>query len=199
MNKTRLEAFSDGVFAIIITIMVLELKIPIDSNWEALTHLFPKFLGYLLSFIFIAIYWGNHHHLINTLPRITSKVIWANFGLLFVLSIIPFSTGWMGETNFDNIPVFIYSINLLISAITYFYLQQIIIRTWVHESKLMYALKKQEKKGIISLILYITAVLFALYYPIISAILINIVNIIWIIPDKNIENALINKENYLNE
>jgi uncharacterized membrane protein len=194
MNKTRLEAFSDGVFAIIITIMVLELKIPEKSGWDELLHLAPQFTGYVFSFIFLGIYWGNHHHLLHTLPRPVSSAIWANFALLFVLSLIPFSTGWMGETHFEKLPVFVYSLNLLLAAVAYFILQQIIIKTWKHESSLMSALKKQEKKGLLSLGLYVAAVIAALFFPLISAICINIVNVIWIIPDKNIEKA-INQQN----
>ncbi|MGD8307104.1 MAG: TMEM175 family protein, partial [Ignavibacteria bacterium] len=113
MTRSRLEAFSDGVLAIIITIMVLELKIPDEATFSGLSHLLPIFISYILSFVFIAIYWGNHHHLLHTVHHHTSKIMWANMGMLFSLSLIPFTTGWMGHNNFDKIPVAVYAINLL--------------------------------------------------------------------------------------
>src|SRR5437762_1979597 len=126
MNKTRLEAFSDGVLAIIITIMVLELRIPHGAELKDLAPLCPVFVSYLMSFVFIGIYWGNHHHLLHTVHQVTSKIIWSNLHLLFWLSLIPFTTGWMGENNFDNMPVALYSANLLCCGIAYYILQQII-------------------------------------------------------------------------
>ena len=123
MNKSRLEAFSDGVLAIIITIMVLELKVPHEVSWAALQPLLPVFISYLLSFIYIGIYWGNHHHLLHTVHHVNSKIIWSNLGLLFFLSLIPFSTGWMGENHFDKLPVALYAVNLLLSGISYYVLQ----------------------------------------------------------------------------
>src|SRR5262245_2489785 len=127
MNKTRLEAFSDGVLAIIITIMVLELKVPHDSSFQALLELTNIFLCYLMSYIFIGIYWGNHHHLLHTVHHVNSKIIWANMALLFSLSLIPFCTAWMGENHFDKITVAAYSVNLLLCAVTYTILQKTIM------------------------------------------------------------------------
>ena len=190
MTKSRLEAFSDGVIAIIITIMVLELKIPHESDLAALAGLLPVFVSYILSFVFVGIYWGNHHHLLHTLHQVNSKIIWANMSLLFALSLIPFSTGWMGENHFDNLPVAVYAINLLLCAITYFILQTSIMSAHSHSTKLIEALKKQEKKGIFSLVVYTISIPCAFFYPIISALLIVFISVIWIIPDPNIEQAL---------
>ena len=189
MNKTRLEAFSDGVLAIIITIMVLELKVPHDASLHALINLSNIFLSYIMSFIFVAIYWGNHHHLLHTVHHVNPKIMWANMGLLFTLSLIPFTTGWMGENHFGKIPVAAYCINMLLCAITYFILSKTIMAHHTHTSKLIEALKKQEKKGTISLVSYIAAVATAFFYPVISALIIAGVAVIWIVPDKNIENA----------
>ncbi len=194
MTKTRLEAFSDGVIAIIITIMVLELKIPHESTLQALTALLPVFICYLMSFIFIGIYWGNHHHLLHTVRYVSSKIIWSNMGLLFFLSLIPFSTGWMGENHFDKLPVAVYAINLLLCAIAFYFLQNAIMSHYTHSSQLIEALKKQEKKGLVSVALYITSVVFAFFYPLVSALCIVITAILWIIPDKNIEEALKEEE-----
>lgn len=190
MTKSRLEAFSDGVFAIIITIMVLEIKVPHEIGLSAIFRLYPVFLSYLLSFVFISIYWGNHHHLLHTLHSVNSKVIWSNMHLLFWLSLIPFSTGWMGENHFEKYPVMLYGINLLLCAIAYYLLQKTIMSYHIHKSPLGEALKKQEKKGILSLLLYISSVPAALLHPAISEIIFVTVAILWVIPDKNIEKSL---------
>jgi uncharacterized membrane protein len=190
MTKSRLEAFSDGVLAIIITIMVLELKIPHETSLHALAELLPVFTSYLLSFVFIGIYWGNHHHLLHTVHHINSKIIWANMALLFSLSLIPFSTGWMGENYFAQLPVATYAVNLLLCAVTYYILQKVIISHYTQSTRLIEALKKQQKKGIISLFIYLTSILCAIFYPVISALLFVVVAVMWIIPDKNIEKAL---------
>jgi uncharacterized membrane protein len=190
MKRSRLEAFSDGLFSIIITIMVLEIKIPKDTSFNALLGLYPVFISYVMSFVFIGIYWGNHHHLLHTAHHINSKIIWANMALLFTLSLIPFSTGWMGENHFDKLPVAVYAINLLLCAINFFILQNVIISLHEHSTPLTEALKKQEKKGMVSLVSYSISVLFAFFFPIVSAILIAFVTIIWLIPNKEIENAL---------
>ena len=155
MTKTRIEAFSDGVIAIIITIMVLELKIPHGSELADLFELWPVFISYVLSFAFVGIYWANHHHLLHTVRQINSRLIWANLTLLFFLSIIPFTTGWMGENHFENIPVAVYALNLLMSAVSYFILQQVIMADMGHSNSMIDALNKQKQKGIISLMLYI--------------------------------------------
>ena len=124
MTKSRIEAFSDGVLAIIITIMVLELKIPQEASLKALEELIPVFISYVMSFVFIGIYWGNHHHLVHTVQRVKSSILWANLQLLFFLSLIPFSTGWMGENHFAHLPVAAYGVNLLFCAIAYYILQR---------------------------------------------------------------------------
>ncbi len=190
MNKTRFDALSDGIIAIIITIMVLEMKTPHEASWGAVLELYPVFISYLISYIFIGIYWANHHHLAHTLPKINTPVIWSNFLLLFFLSIIPFTTGWMGETHFEKIPVFIYALNLVLAAISYFTLQQVIMRSWDHSTKMISALKHQEKKGVLSLIIYLIALASALYIPAISLVCFLVVSLLWIVPDQNIEKAL---------
>ena len=190
MPKTRLEAFSDGVLAIIITIMVLELKVPHGAALADLQPLINVFVSYLMSFIFIGIYWGNHHHLLHTVHHVNSKIIWANMHLLFWLSLIPFSTAWMGENHFSKLPVGVYGINLLGCAISYTILQLVIMSHYTHSTSLTEALKKQEKKGIVSLVLYVLSIGFAFFYPFVSAIIIVAVAIMWIVPDKNIEKAL---------
>lgn len=190
MNKARLEAFSDGVIAIIITIMVLELKIPHGSAMSDLIPLLPVFVSYVMSFVFVGIYWGNHHHLLHTAKHVNGKVIWSNMSLLFFLSLIPFTTGWMGENHFENLPVAVYAVNLLGCAVTYFILQEVIIADATLSNRVVEALEKQKKKGLISLFMYIAAIPCAFFYPVISAIMFALVSIMWIIPDKNIEKAL---------
>jgi uncharacterized membrane protein len=190
MTKSRLEAFSDGVLAIIITIMVLELKIPHGDTLADLQPLVNVFISYVMSFIFIGIYWGNHHHLLNTVHHVNSKIIWSNMHLLFWLSVVPFSTGWMGENHFGRMPMVVYGINLLCCAIAYYILHQVIMSHYTHSTKLIEALKKQKKKGMLSLVLYILTIISAFFYPVISVILIAATAVLWIIPDKNIENAL---------
>jgi uncharacterized membrane protein len=190
MKRSRLEAFSDGLFSIIITIMVLEIKIPKETSFNALLVLLPDFTSYVMSFVFIGIYWGNHHHLLHTANHINSKIIWANMALLFTLSLIPFSTGWMGENHFDKLPVAVYAINLLLCAINFYVLPFVIISLHERSTHLAEALKKQEKKGVVSLASYSISVIFAFFFPIVSAILIVFVTIIWLIPDKEIERAL---------
>lgn len=194
MTKSRLEAFSDGVFAIIITIMVLELRRPHEPTWEALSSLLPVLTGYTLSFVFLGIYWVNHHHLLHTLPGVNSGVMWSNFLLLFFLSLVPFTTGWMGDTHFGPVPVFLYAANLLLCAVSYYLLQQVIMRSWRHETALREALRKQERKGMLSLLLYLVALGAAFYSPLVSAVCFVAVSIIWIVPDRNIEKALSERE-----
>lgn len=194
MTKTRLEAFSDGVIAIIITIMVLELKIPHDASFQALAELHSVFISYVLSFIFVGIYWGNHHHLLHTAHHVNSKIIWANMALLFFLSLIPFTTGWMGENHFDKLPVAVYAVNLLLCGVAFYVLQGAIMSHYTHSTKLIEALKKQAKKGMASLVLYIVSIPCAFFYPLVSALIFITVSIMWIIPDKNIEAALNEQE-----
>lgn len=190
MTKSRLETFSDGVLAIIITIMVLELKVPHEATLEALYALWPVFLSYLLSFVFVGIYWGNHHHLLHTVHHVNSGIIWSNMGLLFMLSLIPFTTGWMGENHFARVPVAVYSFNLLLCGCAYYILQKIIMAQVNDDSRLVAALKKQETKGMLSLALYIAAIVSSMFYPAVSAVLIGLTAILWLIPDRNIEVAL---------
>ena len=190
MTKSRIEAFSDGVIAIIITIMVLELKVPHGAEWADLAGVGTVFLCYIFSFVNLAIYWGNHHHLMHTVHQVNSKIIWSNLHLLFWLSIVPFTTAWMGENHFAELPLAAYSVNLLLCAISYYFLQQTIMADHTHSTKLIIALKKQEKKGTASLIIYILCVVFAFIVPLVSEILIVAVGVMWVIPDKNIERAL---------
>jgi uncharacterized membrane protein len=190
MNKTRLEAFSDGVLAIIITIMVLELKMPHETSWEALYGLRYTFISYLMSFVFVGIYWGNHHHLLHTVHHVNSKIIWANMSLLFALSLIPFTTAWMGENHYVEIPVACYSINLLFCAVTFTVLQKVIEHHYTHSTKLIEALARQERKGWVSLILYFISLGLSFFYPKLSMLIVGIVAIMWIVPNKYIEEAL---------
>jgi uncharacterized membrane protein len=190
MTKTRLEAFSDGVLAIIITIMVLELKTPHSTHWEAIKPLIPVFTSYLLSFIMVAIYWGNHHHLLHTVSHINSRIIWANMHLLFWLSLIPFATGWVGENNFDTISVAVYATVLAICAIAYYILLRNIVASHPHNTSLKLPLEKQSRKGFISLIGYLLAIPAAFVNSLISVLIFVLIAILWWIPDRNIERAL---------
>lgn len=153
MTKSRLEAFSDGVIAIIITIMVLELKIPHGSSWHELSALWPVLLSYSVSFVVLGIYWGNHHHLVHTISNVNSKIMWANLHLLFWLSLIPFATGWMGENNFDKNTVAVYAILAAICGFAYYVLLTTIKHNENHNEELKKVLEKQSKKGLVSLLL----------------------------------------------
>jgi uncharacterized membrane protein len=190
MTKTRLEAFSDGVLAIIITIMVLELKIPHGTGWDVISPLVPVLCSYIFSFIFIAIYWGNHHHLLHTVTHISSRIIWANMHLLFWLTLIPFATAWMGDNNFIAVTVATYAALLLVCGLAYYLLQMAIRTTHKFSASMDHAMKKQSRKGIISSIAYFLAIPLAFINTGISAFIFISVAIMWIIPDKNIEKAL---------
>jgi uncharacterized membrane protein len=190
MNKSRLEAFSDGVLAIIITIMVLGLKIPKSSNWSELQQLIPEFLSYLMSFVFIGIYWGNHHHLLHTVKRVSSAIIWANMDLLFWLSLIPFVTGWMGENHFASNTVAVYAAVLLVCSLAYYLLMQAVEMNSHDIDALREAFVILNRKGIASTIGYFISVPLAFVSPLGSAIIFIIISVIWLIPDKNIEKAL---------
>lgn len=190
MTKSRLEAFSDGVIAIIITIMVLELKVPEDTTLAALAKLAPVFISYILSFVFVGIYWVNHHHTMHTVHHVTGAIMWSNMGLLFSLSLIPFTTGWMGEHHFDEVPVAVYGTNLLLCSIAFYFFQLTIRKHHTHDTALILALKKQEKKGIVSMILYLCAIPFAFFYPIASAVIHGMVAFWWLLPNRSIERAL---------
>jgi len=186
MNKTRLEAFSDGVIAIIITIMVLELKIPHGSDWQSLQSLAPKFLSYIISFVYIAIYWNNHHHLLHTVKYVTGSILWANTHLLFWLSLVPFATAWAGENQFAELPVAMYSFIMLMAGVSYFILSRTIIKVHGKDSILSSAIGK-DLKGIISVVGYSIAVPLAFYFKDGSLIIIISIAFFWLIPDKRIE------------
>ena len=186
MNRTRLEAFSDGVLAIIITIMVLEIKVPHGNNFEVLKPLIPVVVSYLLSFIYIGIYWNNHHHMMHTVKRVSGGILWANLHLLFWLSLVPFTTGWIGENHFAPIPMAVYGIVLLMAAIAYFILQTVIIRAQGERSLLARAVGN-DIKGKMSPILYSLAIGSNFISQWISGALYVLVALIWLIPDKRIE------------
>ena len=190
MNKNRLEAFSDGVLAIIITIMVLEIKVPHSSDWGDLASLAPVFTSYLMSFLFVGIYWGNHHHLLHSLKSVTSGIIWANMNLLFWLSLIPFVTGWMGENHFAKNTVATYGVVLFISGVAFTILQKAIEKNTRDIEALHTAFRNLNKKGIISTVGYLSGVPIAFINPVVSGVIFFIISLIWLIPDKNIENAL---------
>jgi len=189
MGSTRLEAFSDGVIAILITIMVLELKVPHDANWQALTPLLPVFLSYVLSFIYLGIYWNNHHHMLHTCRQITGPILWANLHLLFWLSLIPFATGWMGENHFASLPNALYGAVLLMAAIAYYILQSRIVAVNGPECVLALAVGR-DWKGKVSPLFYIAAIPLAFASPWISCALYVAVALIWLVPDRRIERRL---------
>ena len=189
MGKGRLEAFSDGVLAILITIMVLELKAPHGSDLAALRVLLPVFLSYLLSFVYLAIYWNNHHHMLHTCQRVTGPILWANLHLLFWLSLVPFATNWMGEYPFAAWPTAIYGAILLMAALAYTLLQRTIITSQGRESLLRTAIG-DDWKGRASLLLYLAAIPVAFSYARLSATLYVLVALLWLIPDRRIEGVL---------
>ena len=186
MDKDRLLAFSDGVIAIIITIMVLELKVPHGADWAALSKVWPVLLGYVLSFVNIAIYWNNHHHMMHLLERVTGGILWANMHLLFWLSLIPFTTGWMGENHFAALPTALYGVILVMAAVAYVVLQTTMIRAQGAQSALAKAIGR-DRKGRLSLALYVTAVPLALWQPGLACALYVLVALMWLIPDRRIE------------
>jgi uncharacterized membrane protein len=196
MNKTRLEAFSDGVLAILITIMVLEFNIPQRPELSALIPVIPAVLSYVLSFIYLGIYWNNHHHLMHTVKYVTGDILWANLHLLFWLSLVPFATGWMGENHFAPTPMALYGIILLMAAIAYYILQTRIVKDHGPDSVLAKAIGK-DLKGKISPILYVIGIGSSLFSPWVAGGLYVLVAFIWLVPDKRIEMILQNenKEN----
>lgn len=189
MGKGRLEAFSDGVIAIIITIMVLELKVPHGDDIVSLKPMFPVFISYVLSFINIGIYWNNHHHMLHAANKVNANIMWANMHLLFWLSLIPFATGWMGENHFTTIPVAVYGIVLFMSGIAYYILARALVKLHGENSTLAKAFGK-DGKGILSVIIYAVGIVLALVDPWISFGLYALVAAIWFIPDKRIEKKL---------
>ena len=193
MNKTRLEAFSDGVIAIIITIMVLEIKVPHESNWEGLFNLRSVFLSYLLSFVGLGIYWVNHHHLIQTIKKVKASILWANLNLLFWLSLFPFVTEWMGESHFAKNSVIAYAFIANLCGVSYFFLLMAIKKNHLDHEDVLKLLKHQADKGLLSAVSYLISFIVGFFYPMISVIIFIIIALIWIIPDRNIEKALDNK------
>lgn len=189
MGKTRLEAFSDGVLAIIITIMVLELKVPHGEGFEALRPLVPVFFSYVLSFVHLGIYWNNHHHMLHAVQRATGPMLWANLHLLFWLSLVPFTTGWMGENHFAAVPSAIYGLVLLMAAIAYYILQQLIIASQGPDSILKRAVGG-DWKGKVSPVLYLTAIALAFVSRWLALGLYVLVALIWLVPDRRIEHVL---------
>jgi len=186
MNKNRMEAFSDGVLAIIITIMVLEIKVPHGDSLENLKPLIPVFMSYVLSFVYLAIYWNNHHHMMHTVKKVTGDILWANMHLLFWLSLVPFVTGWMGENHFSTAPVALYGIILLMAALAYYILQLRIIKAHGENSILAKAIGN-DLKGKISPVLYILAIFSCWLNVWIAGALYTLVAVMWLIPDKRIE------------
>ena len=189
MGKGRLEAFSDGVLAIIITIMVLELKVPHGESLAALAPLLPVFLSYVLSFVYVGIYWNNHHHMLHASSHVSGPVLWANLHLLFWLSLLPFTTGWMGENHFAALPSAPYGVVLLCAAIAYWLLQQTIIASDGSGSVLARAVGS-DWKGKLSPVLYLAAIASTAWRPWIAQAIYVIAALIWIVPDKRIEHAL---------
>ncbi|HLN24191.1 MAG TPA: TMEM175 family protein [Patescibacteria group bacterium] len=186
MEKERLTAFSDGVIAIIITIMVLELKAPQRADWAALAALLPIFLSYVLSFVYVAIYWNNHHHLMHTVKRVNGLILWANMHLLFWLSLIPFATAWTGENHFTTLPTAVYGVALLMPSIAYALLERAILRSHGPESLLAQALGS-DLKGKLSPLLYASGIALAFVHPWIADALYVLVALMWLIPDRRIE------------
>jgi len=189
MGKDRLTAFSDGVIAIIITIMVLELKVPHGADWAVLAALAPNFVAYVLSFVYVAIYWNNHHHLLHTVSRVDALILWANSFLLFWLSLIPAATAWMGENFLAAIPTAVYGVALLMPAIAYYLLQKAIVHQQGAHSVLAHALGG-DIKGKLSPLLYCAAIILAFVSPWISIALYVLVAVMWLVPDRRIEKVL---------
>jgi uncharacterized membrane protein len=193
MEKDRLAAFSDGVLAIIITIMVLELKAPHSAEWSELLKLLPVFFSYVLSFIYIGIYWNNHHHLLQACTHVNGTILWANTHLLFWLSLIPFATAWMGENHFASQPSMLYGVALLMPAIAYYILQLVLLRSEGKDSVLARALGS-DFKGKISPFIYIAGVVIAYFNPVISNAIYVFAALMWLIPDRRIERTIDNVE-----
>ena len=193
MGKNRLEAFSDGVLAIIITIMVLEMKVPHSEDLAALHSLLPVFLSYVLSFVYVGIYWNNHHHLLHAVRGVSGSVLWANLHLLFWLSLFPFVTGWMGENHFAPLPTAFYGFVLLMAGVAYWILTRTIISVEGKDSLLAKAVGK-DRKGNLSVVLYAVAIPMAFYNHWISQALYVVVALMWLVPDRRIEKVLTERE-----
>lgn len=189
MKKGRLEAFSDGVIAIIITIMVLELKIPHGSDWAAIRPVVPVFFTYVLSFVYLGIYWNNHHHMLYVTERVNGSILWANMHLLFWLSLVPFATGWMGENHFAPLPTAVYGGVMLAAAIAYYVLQRLIITQEGPHSKLRAAVGR-DVKGKLSPLMYLAAIVMAFVNQWVSDAIYVLVALMWLVPDKRIESRV---------
>jgi len=189
MHKNRLEAFSDGVLAIIITIMVLEIKVPHGATLETLRPLMPVFFSYVLSFIYVGIYWNNHHHMLHAAMQVSGAVLWANLHLLFWLSLLPFASGWMGENHFAPIPVALYGVVLLMAGFAYWLLARAIIQADGPDSLLAKAIGK-DRKGNASVVLYLVAIPVTFFNEWVAAAIYVGVALMWLIPDRRIEKAL---------
>ncbi|MFD1176426.1 TMEM175 family protein [Paenibacillus puldeungensis] len=192
MKANRMEAFSDGVLAIIITIMVLELKVPEGHSWSSLVGLVPKFLSYAVSFVYVGIYWNNHHHLLHTVRTINGKLMWINLLLLFSLSLIPFSTAWIGESNFSATPAALYGIVLLLAAVSYMRLQYEILKQHSSDSDFVVVMGR-DVKGKLSMLLYLISIIVAYLNSWVSCLIFVLVAVIWFVPDRRIERVLRNK------
>ncbi len=193
MGKSRLEAFSDGVIAILITIMVLELKVPNGEHLEALAPMIPVLLSYVLSFLYLGIYWNNHHHMLHTVRRVTGPMLWANLHLLFWLSLIPFTTSWMGTNHFASLPTALYGVTLLMAGSAYFILQQLIIASQGPDSLLKRAVRG-DWQGKSSPLIYLAAIPLAFWSPRAAQLLYVLVAMIWLVPDRRIERVLADGE-----
>jgi uncharacterized membrane protein len=189
MDKGRLEAFSDGVIAILITIMVLELRAPHGTEWQALREVVPGLLTYVMSFVYLAIYWNNHHHMLCMMDRVNGRILWANMHLLFWLSLVPFATGWLGEHHGASVPTAVYGMPLLLAAIAYTILEKCIIADQGPQSKLAAAVGR-EIKGKVSMGLYIVAIPLAFVRPWIADAIYATVALMWLVPDPRIESRL---------
>lgn len=189
MEKERLLAFSDGVIAVIITIMVLEMKVPQDASLGALASVIPVFLSYVLSFVYVAIYWNNHHHFFHLVRHVNGVMLWANMNLLFWLSLIPFTTGWMGENHFAPVPTALYGVALLMPALAFYGLQLVIIRTQGSDSALARAIGR-DLKGKVSPPLYVAGILLAFVDARIACAIYLLVALLWFIPDRRVERVV---------
>ena len=191
MSKGRLEAFSDGVIAIIITIMVLEMKVPHGTDLGSLRPLLPVFLSYVLSFVYVGIYWNNHHHLLHAAPRVTGKILWANLHLLFWLSLFPFATGWMGENHFAAVPSALYGVVLLMAAYAYVILQHTLIVSEGGSGSVLRSAVGRDWKGRLSVLLYLVALVATAWRAWIAQAIYVAVALLWLVPDRRIERAMI--------
>ena len=186
MNKNRLEAFSDGVLAIIITIMVLELHVPEEPTWEGVAGILPTLFSYLLSFVYVGIYWNNHHHMIHLASRVNGGILWANLHLLFWLSLFPFTTRWMDESGFIQVSVLLYGINLLLAAIAYFILERRLIAVQGRDGALAKAVGR-DWKGKASPLIYLLGIALTLAQPLLGIAVYTVVALIWLVPDRRVE------------